>query len=152
MAYINRISWTLADVSVYIASQFFIQLSRQGMHEILKRDSRVKSCRGIPMGEKRTEGTEDTTLEFFRTAIKAIDGVSSHFVFNIDEMRHQDWVDRGQQTCVVPAADHEDYVYMPVSRAGKRITLMACIVTDVSAIKPQIIVPRKTIDDDLVLT
>jgi hypothetical protein len=27
MAYINRIPWTLADVSVYIARQFFIQLS-----------------------------------------------------------------------------------------------------------------------------
>jgi hypothetical protein len=78
----------------------------------------------------------------------------SHLIlfFNIDEMGHQDWADRGQQTCVVPAADHDDYVYMPVSRAGKRITLMACIATDGSAIKPQIIIPRKTINDDLVLT
>jgi hypothetical protein len=53
---------------------------------------------------------------------------------------------------VVPAAHHDDYVYMPVSRAGKRITLMTCIAADRSAIKPQIIIPRKTIDDDLVLT
>jgi hypothetical protein len=66
-------------------------------------------------------------------------------------MGHQDWADRGQQTYVVPAADHDDYVYMAVSRAGKRITLMACIAADESAIKPQIITPRKTIDDDLVL-
>jgi hypothetical protein len=104
------------------------------------------------MEDKRTEMTEDAILEFFRRAIEVTDGVPFHFIFNMNEMGHQDWAHRGEQTCVVPAAHHDDYVYMPVSRAGKRITLMACIAADGSAIKPQIIIPRKTIDDDLVLT
>jgi hypothetical protein len=42
-------------------------------------------------------------------------------------------------------------MYLTVSRAGKRITLMACIAVDGSAITPKIIIPKKTIDDDLVL-
>jgi hypothetical protein len=95
------------------------------------------------MEDKRTEVTEDTIYDFFRTVIEAIDGVPSHFVFNIDEMGHQDWANWGQQTCVVPVADHDDYVYMRVPCAGKRITLMACIAADGSSIKPQIIIPRK---------
>jgi hypothetical protein len=40
---------------------------------------------------------------------------------------------------------------MPVSRTGKRITLMACIAADSSVLKPQVIVPRKTVDSDPVL-
>jgi hypothetical protein len=52
---------------------------------------------------------------------------------------------------VVSAAHHDDYVYMSFSCDGKRITLMACIAADWSAIKPRIIIPRKTIEDDLVL-
>jgi hypothetical protein len=109
MTYINRIPWTLADVSAYIVSRFFIQLNRQTMHEILKRDSRLKSCRGIPMEDKRTEVTEDAILDFFRRAIEATDGVPSYSAFNMDEMGHQDWADRGEQISVVPAARHDDY-------------------------------------------
>jgi hypothetical protein len=45
-----------------------------------------------------------------------------------------------------------DHVYLPGSRAGKRIRLMACIAADDSAITPQIVIPRKTVDDDLFLT
>jgi hypothetical protein len=104
------------------------------------------------MEDNSTEMTKDAILEFFRRAIEAIDGVPSHFIFNMDRMGHRDWADRREQTCVVPAAHHDDYVDMPASRAGKRIILMACIAADGSAIKPQIIIPRKTIDDDLFLT
>jgi hypothetical protein len=49
------------------------------------------------MQDKRTEVTEGTILEFFRRAIEVIDGVSSHFVFNMDEMAHQDWEDQGSR-------------------------------------------------------
>jgi hypothetical protein len=41
---------------------------------------------------------------------------------------------------------------MPVARTGKRITLMASIAADGSVLKPQIIIPRKTVDVDLLLT
>jgi hypothetical protein len=72
IAHINRIPWTLADVNASIASQFFIQLSRQMIHEIPKRDSRLKSCRGIPMEDKRTEVTEDAILEFSEGQLKLL--------------------------------------------------------------------------------
>jgi hypothetical protein len=47
------------------------------------------------MEDKRTEVTEGEILELFRRAIEAIDRVPSHFVFNMDEMGHQDWAHRG---------------------------------------------------------
>jgi hypothetical protein len=48
----------------------------------------------------------------------------------------------GEQTCVAPAAHHDDYIYMLVSRAGKVITLMACIAAGGSTIKLQIIIAK----------
>jgi hypothetical protein len=45
-----------------------------------------------------------------------------------------------------------DQVGHPVSRAGKRITLLACIAADGSSAIPLVITPRKTIDEDLWLT
>jgi hypothetical protein len=59
----------------------------------------------------------------------------------MNEIGHQDWADREEQICVVTAAHHDDYVYVPVSRAGKRVTLMACIAADEPAIKPKSIIP-----------
>jgi hypothetical protein len=41
---------------------------------------------------------------------------------------------------------------MPLSRTGKRMTLTASIVADGSVLKPQIIIPRKTVHVDLLLT
>jgi hypothetical protein len=70
----------------------------------------------------------------------------------MDEMGHQDWADRTEKTCLVPSSHAEESVYVPVSRSGKRITLIACIAADGSALKPEIIIPRKTVDADLVLT
>jgi hypothetical protein len=43
-------------------------------------------------------------------------------------------------------------VDVPEPRTGKRITLVACISADESLLKPTIIIPRKTVDGDLVLT
>jgi hypothetical protein len=62
------------------------------------------------MEDKNTKGTEDAILEFFGRAIRVIDGVPSHFVFNMDEIGHQDWEDCGEQICLTPAAHGDDYV------------------------------------------
>jgi hypothetical protein len=70
----------------------------------------------------------------------------------MDEIGHQDWADRTEKTCVVPISHAEDHVYVPVSRAGKRVTLIACIAADGPVLKPEVIIPRKTVDGDMILT
>jgi hypothetical protein len=67
-------------------------------------------------------------------------------------MGHEEWVDRHEHTCFVSVHDAEDHIGYPISRAGKRITLLACIAADGSDWKPFVIIPRKTIDDDFRLT
>jgi hypothetical protein len=67
----------------------------------------------------------------------------------MDEMGHQDWADAHDTICVVPRDIPDDEVFYPVSRTGKRITLIACIAGDGSYIRPCLIIPRKTFDDEL---
>jgi hypothetical protein len=59
--------WTFADISAFIETKFHIHLIKQTIHKILKGDSRVKSCRGTPMEDKRIETTEEQILDFSET-------------------------------------------------------------------------------------
>jgi hypothetical protein len=86
--YATRVPWTIADVNAYIEEHFTVHLTKQTIHELLKRDPRVKSYRRIPMEDRWTEVTSEEISNFFRRAIETIDGVPSYFVFNMDEMRH----------------------------------------------------------------
>jgi hypothetical protein len=151
-AYATRVPWTIADVNAYIEEHFRVHLAKQTIHELLKLDARVKSCRRVPMEDGRTEVTFKEISDVFRRVIEIIDGVGSHFVFSMDETGHQDWADRAEQVCAVPSTRESDHVHLPVSHAGKRTTLMVYIAADGSAVTREIIIPRKTIADDLVLT
>jgi hypothetical protein len=70
----------------------------------------------------------------------------------MDEMGHQDWADRQDKLCFVPVAHQGDVVYVAVPRTGKRITIVTGIAADGSYVKPLVVIPRKTVDDDLPTT
>jgi hypothetical protein len=51
-------------VNAYIKEHFRVHLTKHTIHELLKRDARVKSCRGIPMEDRRTEVTPEEISGF----------------------------------------------------------------------------------------
>jgi hypothetical protein len=104
------------------------------------------------MEEKRMELAHEEVLDHIARLIGFVEGVPAHVVFNMDEMGHQDWDDRQKKMCIVSASHHGTRVYYPLSRVGKRITLIACIACDGLFLRPTVIVPRKTVDADLLLT
>jgi hypothetical protein len=67
-AYATGMPGTIADVNVYIEEHFRVHPTKQMIHELLKRDARVKSCRGIPTEDRRTEVTSEEISDFFRRA------------------------------------------------------------------------------------
>jgi hypothetical protein len=77
-----------------------------------------------------------------------VTGTPSNFLFNMDEMGHQESADAHSKVCIVTASHAGDLVYYPVSLAEKRITLIASCAADGSYIKPAVIVARKTFEDD----
>jgi hypothetical protein len=96
----------------------------------------VKSRRRILTEDKGIGVPQQQIWEFFATAIAARDGVAAYFLSNMDERWHQDWADRAEQDGLVPRAHESDHLLLPMSRAGKRITLMACIAANGHAILP----------------
>jgi hypothetical protein len=150
--YEDRRPMSIGEVHFFLEDRFKKFIDRNTLWHLLRRDARIKTCRGIPIEEPRLNVTPEAIMAFLQHAMEVVQGVPARFVFNMDEMGHQDWTDRPETTCVVPSLHGDRQVYIPISRAGKRITLMACIALDDSAFKPEVIIPRKTVDIDLVLT
>jgi hypothetical protein len=104
------------------------------------------------MGERQGDMTSGQFAVFLVSHIATVDGISAHFVFNMDEMGHQDWADRQEQTCSIRLTVEGHQVFLPVSRAEKRITLCACIAGDGFSRKPAVIIPLEAVDSDIVTT
>jgi hypothetical protein len=64
-------------------------------------------------------------VEFFASLGAIVEGIPAHFIRNVDEMVHQR-----------PVTVEQDPVDTPVSRIGKRITLIFCIAEEGPSIQP----------------
>jgi hypothetical protein len=149
--YEKRSPKSISELVQFIRTEFGIPILPNTLHHILARDPMIKSCTAIPIETKRAEVTVEQIQEHFERLSANLSGVPAHFVFNIDEMGHQEWADATQKVCFVPVSHTEKQVYYPVPRMGKRITLLACVAADGSFLKPTVIIPRKTYDEDLYL-
>jgi hypothetical protein len=86
--------------------------------------------------------------EYFEELSQATSTLS-YFVFNMDEMGYQAYADRKDVTLWVSGDVEDKLLYFPVSRLGKRITLIACIALDGSFLRPCLIIHRQTYNDDI---
>ena len=115
-----------------------------------KMGSYFKTCLGKPMEDKRLEcNTFELELNI-NTLSSLIEGVPIHFIYNVDEMGHQDYADSHTKFVIVPN-DFEGLVApYSVSRKGQRCSCLACINPNGLASIPQFIVPRATIDEEMI--
>jgi hypothetical protein len=119
------------------------------MRHIAARDDRLRPVEAAPMELERTTVTHEAIVSYLAHLSQIVEDVPPEFIFNMDEMGHQDYADAMKVTVFIPADDPRDVVPLPVSRAGKRITLVATICADGTYIRPLVIIPRKTVDQDL---
>jgi hypothetical protein len=143
---------TMGEIVNHIAETYKVEIDRTTLAHIMSEDGRIKACTAVPMEDKRLEVTQEQIADYFAVLDRDVQGKPAHFVFNMDEMGHQEWADRKQKTVYVPAHHEGADIPVPVARCGKRITLVACIGLDGSYLKPMVIIPRKTVDPDLAPT
>jgi hypothetical protein len=129
--------WTIADILEFIQERSPRPVDKNNLCHWLQRQPQIKSCRGVPMEDYRLAISPEAIADYLRNAIALTDGLPVHFIFNADEMGHQEWVDRHEQTCFVPGFHQGDKIGYPLSRAGKRITLFACIAADGSNLEEE---------------
>jgi hypothetical protein len=77
--YAARRSMSLSEVDYYVQTRFHVSMSRNTLRHLLRGDSEIKSCRGIPMEEARVDVTLEVIVDFFRRAIQFVDGGSGTF-------------------------------------------------------------------------
>jgi hypothetical protein len=150
LAYERKKPLTVHQLYGFARDWLQVDVSTNTMHHIMSRISSIKSVTAIPMDEKRLKVTTDQIKEYFANLFANVSGAPAHFVFNMDEMGHQTWSDAHNKTCFVPSDHPGDEMFYPVSRTGKRITLVACVAADGSFLKPAVVVSRKPVDLDLV--
>jgi hypothetical protein len=89
------------------------------------------------------------TSEYSTTLSTPLDGVPLELLLNMDELGHANWSGAHSETVPVPQELEVDSMPVPVSRTGKRITLIGCMCTDGSFISLLLIIQRRAVDADL---
>jgi hypothetical protein len=74
--------------------------------------------------------TIEALMEYFLVPRDAVDDILAMFIWSMDEIGHSDWADAHQEAVYVPGDIAADHIPVPVSRAGKRITLVGCLCVD----------------------
>jgi hypothetical protein len=118
---------------------------------MLRRDRRVKACRGLPMEKSRLAISPDDIEPYFHRLVAIVDGSPAHFFFSVDGTGHQEWADGEKGTCYELSEHTGNEVPFPVPRSSKRITFVTCTGTGGSFLKLLIVIHRKTIDTDVAL-
>ena len=101
------------------------------------------------MEDKRLLAKEHDIDNYYKDLANEINGMNPSFLFNLDEVGQDDWADKREQTVIVPQNWTKSTAPYALSRSGKRATALLCISGDGEWINPQIVVPRSTIDSEI---
>lgn len=140
---------TTEDAILFLAEQFNVHLLPNTLRQKVRSDRELKLIKGIPMEKQRLECDITEIQSYFALLSENVDDVPAPFVFNLDESGFQDWADRRERTVIVPSTCSDDRIGMPIDRATKRSSLLLCIAADGTWLKPLLILPRKTIEKEL---
>ena len=108
-----------------------------------------KSVESYPMEADRVLANEEDIEEYHQKLRELLPQVRVGFLFNADETGEQDFVDSRSITVIVPKGYHKSRIPLPVSRCGKRLTVMHCISTDGTYMTPLFIHSRSTVDSEV---
>jgi hypothetical protein len=137
------------DLTTFIMKKWQIAMRPDTLRHILARDGRTKSAVAHPMDDQRMMVSREKIIEYIDVLYGTVHNARAAFIFNMDEMGHQDWADAHDVICIVPTERDDSPLYYPVKRSGKRITLVACIAADGSYMKPTVILSRKTYETEV---
>jgi hypothetical protein len=135
----------------YLREEFHTTIIPDTLRKVLLRDGRLEPVTRKPMEAERVYVSTEAVSDYIAALNELLGEIPSGFLWNVDELGHGDWPDAHSETVYVPEDFEADSVPIPVSRAGKRITLIGCICADGSFLKPLLIIPRHTVDADLKL-
>jgi hypothetical protein len=101
---------TTSDVIRCIGERYHKTMDVNSVRHMLDQNSRLKSCKGVPIEEKWLQVRKEEIAMYFERLTEATDGVPTYFINNMDEMG-QEWAHRQKKICYVSSAHGESHVY-----------------------------------------
>ena len=136
------------DIISFIYTNFDKVVSRTTVVRIVTQKIKgYKLIKSSPIEIGRWEVQYNDIVNFYHDLESKITHIPTGFVFNLDESGEIDYVDAHDIHVFVPdAIDRYEY---PIDRSAKRISLLHCIATDGTSCTPLIVIPRKTVDNEV---
>jgi uncharacterized protein YoaH (UPF0181 family) len=100
----NGSSSTLADITSSVQPNFQVNIDKETLSDMIGRDPRLNTYPVISMDAKRVAITPEQIQNLVCEGFRITEGVSTHFVFNLEEMGNQESADRKNATCRVPSS------------------------------------------------
>jgi transposase len=131
--------------------KFNISILPDTLRNICQTNPNIKTVRGIPI-EKEKINVDRNIIDTWYDELAAVsEDIPASFIFNVDESGCNDYVDSHEIRVLVPSWFEGTSIRIPVDRNVKRATLVGCISGDGQSLNPLIILPRKTIEDEISL-
>ena len=138
---------TCNDILNFVYDEFRISLIPDTFRHWINRKTEFSTASAAPMEEKRLEVTPEQILSYFAALEHAVDHVPASLVFNLDESGFQRFADARHETVITRKGSPRPL--HPVSRSEKRATFLATITASGNFLRPMMIVPRSTIETEL---
>lgn len=140
---------TVCDLQNFIWENFQLSVLPDTLRKWVNRTTQFKTARSQPMEDRRLQTRTQDIESYLSELAEAVDGIPSALVLNLDESGFQRFVDSKHETVIVPR--DVTRAFHPVSRQEKRATFLLTVAADGSALKPLVLVPRVTIEGELIL-
>ena len=138
---------TCNDVLNFVFENLGIDVLPDSLRHWINRKTSFKTTAAPPMEKKRTEVTVAQIFEYFEALQRATDGVPACLVMNLDESGFQRFADARNETVIVPKECQRPV--HGIARDEKRATFLAAIATNDKYLKPLMVLPRVTVEEEL---
>lgn len=137
------------EVTELILERFNLAFHIDSVRHYVKRYFSFKTSIGVPFDQNRLACPEQTIDDYFSLLEHNVENANPSFVYNLDEVGFQEYVDSREVTVIVPENFSSEKVFLPYDRNSKRSSAIVAIALDGENPKPSLILPRKTIDSEV---
>jgi hypothetical protein len=142
---------SFAEIWDFIQETFGKSILMDTLRHFIHSLPSVKIIRGIPMDAERVDCDHAAIDAFYEELARYFqDDIPSSFVLNVDETGIQEFVDARELSVVVPIEFGDDSIFIGKKRSEKRISLLGGIFGDGTTLKPILVVPRETLDSEII--
>jgi transposase len=140
---------TYPEIMNQLELEYGVSVLPDTLRHVIHRMPWCKTIEGVPQEAPRVFCDEADIDGYYEYLERTLDVVPSAVIYNVDETGFDAWVGASRLRVVVPVDLEESAIPIPVTRKDKRASCIACNVANGCALKPVIVIPRKTIEIDL---